>query len=205
MGLFDNLSGIVKQGAAQNIGKTVAGATQNAGQAAAGAVRSFGNKHETFTFNAVPAGVPELSTLPEAALTTPFQAAALTVIALCRYGEDPQGTIDMLNFLKGPQPLNPREVQFFKDRLAGKAYKPFSFFAGATPQNNYTPTQPYQITVSEDAHTYDNAGYARLQISSGGADSPRPITMRQKGDQWFLWEQFLLSDIREPVANDPWA
>jgi hypothetical protein len=111
----------------------------------------------------------------------------------------------MLNFLKGPQALNPREVQFFKDRLTGKEYKPFSFFAGATPQNNYTPTQPYQITVSEDAHTYDNASYARLQISSGGADSPRPITMRQKGDQWFLWEQFLLSDIREPVANDPWA
>ena len=23
--------------------------------------------------------------------------------------------------------------------------------------------------------------------------------------QWCLWEQYLLTDIRQPKANDPWA
>lgn len=50
-------------------------------------------------------------------------------------------------------------------------------------------------------------GYLTLHIRSGGADSPRQIKLRQKPStgQWFLWEQFLLSDIRPPVSADPWA
>ena len=42
-------------------------------------------------------------------------------------------------------------------------------------------------------------------IRSGGADSPRPIVLRQKGEQWFLWQQLLMSAIRTPAAQDPWA
>ena len=34
----------------------------------------------------------------------------------------------------------------------------------------------------------------------------RPIKLRKKADgQWCLWEQYLLTDIRQPKANDPWA
>jgi hypothetical protein len=213
MGLFDNITKKitqsvtqgVTQGTTQKVNSLVSGASKSVGQATTGAVSGFGNKKETFTFQSIPANVQELQALPESTLKTPFQTAALTLIALCRYGEDRQATIDMLNFLKGPQPLNPREVQFFADRLVGKEYKPFSFLTGATPSNNYAPSQPYTFTVFEDPHSYDNAGYARLDITSSGADSPRQITMRQKGDQWFLWEQFLLSDIRTPAAADPWA
>ncbi|MFR7485190.1 MAG: hypothetical protein ACLUVP_07940 [Acutalibacter sp.] len=31
--------------------------------------------------------------------------------------------------------------------------------------------------------------------------------MRQKGSdgKWFLWEQYLLTDVRIPKAADPWA
>ena len=62
------------------------------------------------------------------------------------------------------------------------------------------------MTVSSDAHAYDEQGYARLYIACGGADSPRPVKLRKKGDgQWCLWEQYLLTDIRQPKANDPWA
>ena len=49
-------------------------------------------------------------------------------------------------------------------------------------------------------------GGARSYIACGGADSPRPVKLRKKGDgQWCLWEQYLLTDIRQPKANDPWA
>lgn len=161
----------------------------------------------TFVFDKLPQSLTELEALPEAALTTPYQVAALTVAALCRYGEDPQAAIAMLNYLKGPQPLSTYEMQFLKDRLSGKAYKPFSFFEGATPGNNYTPAQPFQITVFDGPYSFQEAGYAKLMIRSGGADNPREIKLRQKGTggQWFLWENFLLSDIRQPKEADPWG
>ena len=101
---------------------------------------TFGATAQSFTFARIPETAAELSALPEAALTTPFQAAALTVLALCRYCEDAQAGIDMLNFLKGPQPLSPYEQQFLRDRLQGKAYLPYSYFAGSSPQNNYAPS-----------------------------------------------------------------
>ena len=46
----------------------------------------------------------------------------------------------------------------------------------------------------------------KLFIPCGGADSPRPIKLRMKGDgKWFLWEQYLLTGIRTPKADNPWA
>jgi len=161
---------------------------------------------QAFILSTIPQSVDELSALPEAALTSPFQAAALTVLALCRYCEDAKIGIDMLNFLKGPQPLSPYEQQFLRDRLTGKTYLPYSFFAGSSPQNNYTPTKPLTIVVSEDPYSYAEDGYAKLLIQSSGADQARPVKLRRKGQtQWLLWEQFLLSGIREPIENDPWA
>ena len=159
----------------------------------------------TFVFQSLPKNVDELRRLPEYAMTDPFMTAALTVAALCRYEADPQAACDMLNALKGPRPLSPFEIQFLRDRLAGKGYKPFSYFSGAVPGNNYTPAQPYEITVYDDPYSYQNEGYARLLLRSNGADSPRQITLRRKGEQWMLWDQMLLSDIRIPVKDDPWA
>lgn len=175
--------------------------------AAQSAVRSLGNQKETFTFVALPESVEELRSLPEAAMDTPFKTAALTVCALCAFAAVPEIGTQMLNFLRGPRPLNGSDISFIKDRFRGdRSYIIFSYFAGATPENNYTPTQPYTVTVTSDPHSYDEANYARLYVACGGADSPRPVKLRKKADgQWCLWEQYLLTDIRQPKANDPWA
>ncbi|MDD4797203.1 MAG: hypothetical protein PHO66_05500 [Eubacteriales bacterium] len=162
---------------------------------------------QIFVFEKLPQSVQALQALSGAAPGTPYQTAALTVAALCRYGDDPSAAIDMLNCLKGPQPLSPYEIQFLKDRLSGKAYKPFSFFEGATPENSYTPPKPCRITIFDGPYSFSQAGYATLLIRSGGADSPRPIKLREKSGsgEWFLWENYLLADIRAPKAADPWA
>ena len=159
----------------------------------------------TFTFERLPETVDELRGMQEFVLTDPFMTAALTVCALCRYEKDPNAAVAMLNELRGPRPLSVFEIQFLRDRLAGKGYKPFSFFRGASPSNNYTPTLPYTIVIRDDPYSYQNEGYVRLQLQSYGADSPRPVTLRRKGAQWMLWEQILLSDIRTPAKDDPWA
>ncbi len=160
---------------------------------------------QTFHFSAIPENIAQLQALPEAALTSPFQTAALTALVLLRYETDPAAAIDLLNFLKGPQPLSPFEQQFLRDRLQGKGYVARSYFAGTSPANNYAPTKPYTVTVFDGPYSYQQDGYAKLMLRSSGADSPREIMLRRKGTQWFLWENYLLPDIRVPAAIDPWA
>ena len=160
---------------------------------------------QTFTFSALPESLAELQSLPEAALTSPFQTAALTVCALCAYAAAPQIGLEMLNYLKGPQPLSPMQQQFLRDRFSGGKLIPFSYFEGAVPSNNYTPNKPFTVTIKTNPYSYQNEGYATLYLHSGGADSDRSVQLRRKGDQWFLWEQFLMVGIRTPAAQDPWA
>ena len=177
------------------------------GSAVQSAVQSVGNKRETFTFAALPESLAEMQALPEADLDDPYKTAALTVCALCVYAADKDIGTEMLNWLRGPRPLNGADISFLNDRFrGGKTYIPFSYFAGATPENDYTPSQPYRITVESNHVSAAEQGYMKLFIPCGGADSPRPIKLRMRGDgKWFLWEQYLLTDIRTPKSADPWA
>ena len=161
---------------------------------------------QTFTFSALPTTLAQLQALPEAALKDPFQTAALTVCALCAYGAEPELGIQMLNFLRGPRPLSNHEISFLQDRFRDGVHVPFSYFAGATPDSDYTPTHPFTVTVEAGPYADANPGYKKLHIRSGGADNAREIILRQKGDgTWLLWDQMLLVGIRVPKAADPWA
>ena len=102
--------------------------------------------------------------------------------------------------------ISRRHKQFIADRFRDKDYVPRSYFEGAVPGNDYMPTAPYTVTVKSDPHSYDEQGIAKLFIPSGGADDPRPVKLRQAKDgKWYLWEQFLLTGIREPESSNPWA
>lgn len=165
------------------------------------------NREEKFTFAALPTGLGELQALPEATLDSPFKTTALVVAALCQMEKNENATFEMLDFLKGPDSVSMFEEQFIKERLAGKYYKTFSYFEGATPENGYVPTVPYTIKVTETPYSYPQDNYATMYVTSSGADSPRAIRLRKKPStgQWFLIEIQCLSDIRVPVEADPWA
>ncbi|MBQ9968671.1 MAG: hypothetical protein IJO88_08115 [Oscillospiraceae bacterium] len=157
----------------------------------------------------LPTSLAQMQQMPEGRLLEPAHTAALTVAALCLYPTDRETALQMLGYLQGPRGLSEYDKQFLADRFRDKDYVPRSYLAGATPQNSYGPTVPYTVTVFEGPYSRSNfeEGYLTLHIRSGGADSPRQIKLRHKPStgQWFLWEQFLLSDIRPPAAADPWA
>ena len=199
MGLFDSLKRTAEFALKKEATKAVDNAVQSVGKGK--------NRSETFTFATLPNNVDELQNLPEASLDSAFKTTALTIVALCRYEENPDEAIAMLNFLKGPAEVSTYEKQFIRERLEGKMYKTRSFFAGATPQNDYTPTKPYTITVNETPYSFDEENWATLYVTSGGADNPRPIKLRKKPStgQWFLNEIQCLADIRLPNAEDKWA
>ena len=162
--------------------------------------------NQTITFTTLPKTLEQMRTLPEAVLQNPFQTAALTVCALCVYAEDRNNGTQMLNWLRGPRPLSPFDISFLNDRFRDGNHVPFSYFAGAVPGNDYTPTLPYTLTIEAGPYADANPGYKKLHIRSGGADNAREIVLRQKGDgTWLLWDQFLLLSIRQPKSADPWA
>ena len=163
---------------------------------------------ETVVIERLPESLDELKAMPEAAMETPFQTAALAVCALCAYGADKEIGGEMLNFLRGPKgPLSTYDISFLKDRFTdGQYYVPFSYFKGATPENDYTPTKPYTLDLTAGTYAYGNEGYAKLDLVSGGADSPRQIVLRRGGDgKWYLWDQFIMVGIRQPKSKNPWA
>ncbi|MGN0650468.1 MAG: DUF6935 domain-containing protein [Oscillospiraceae bacterium] len=164
---------------------------------------------EIITFAKLPVTLAELQALPEATLENPAAVAALTVAALAAYPADKNAAAEMLNFLRGPRPLTNYDLQFISDRFRGKDYLMRSYFEGSSPENNYTPAQPYSVVVSENPHSRDafSEGYITLYVKCSGADSPRPVKLRHKPsvNKWYLWEQYLLTGIRIPAALDDWS
>ena len=162
----------------------------------------------TVSFDALPKTLEEMKALPEASLDTPFKAAALTVAALCLWPEDREEAKKMLQFLSGPRTLSPMDWQFINDRfMDGKGYIPRSYFIGASPENDYTPSKPFSIKIFDDPNSVSGTDYYTVFLLSGGADSKRQVRLRLKPStgQWFLWEQFLLAGIREPKSMNDWA
>ena len=195
MGFFDNLK------------KTVTDALGSAGNS------QGSNTVKEITFADILTTLEGMKALPYADLKDPFAVAAMCVCALCIFPTDQDTSVAMLNFLKGPAPISAYDISFIKDRFRdNKDYKPRSYFKGATPQNNYMPSSPYTIAVTENPYSRDNFkdGYLVLYLQSGGSDSLRPITLRTKPStgEWFVFSDTfygLLADIRIPTAQDPWA
>lgn len=202
MGLFDSL----KQQAINALKTNGNKAAKQIGDNIKNAVRNAANKSIDISFPAVPESYDEFVSLPEAKMETPFETAAMTVLALCVYPKDRELSIKMLNYLRGPRPLSGMDINFIRDRFMDKDYVPRSYFEGAVLENDYTPDKPYKITVSDNPYSYENKGYAKVFVKSGGADSPREIVLREAKDgKWYLWDQFILSDVRKPESENPWA
>lgn len=158
------------------------------------------------TLQTLPAALAELEALPR---TTPEEVCAGFLCALKLFQTDRDAGVAAMDLLRGPRPMTPYDIQFLRDRLRGKEYLPLAYFEGAAPENGYTPARPYALNVLPDPRPQDvEPGYLRVYLKTAGADSPRPMKLRQKGStgEWFLWEySSILSGIRVPAALDPWA
>ena len=198
MGLFDQLKNKAQaamSGAVNDVGKAI---TQSAGA-----------KTEKIVLSDIPTSASAMQAAPEFSLQNPYAVAAFGVAALCVYPQDKEAAVEMLNVLRGPNPMSPHDIQFLRDRfMDGKDYKPRSYFEGAKPENDYLPSEPYTITIKEQSNSRDQENMVTLYLTSGGADSARPVTLRHKPstNEWFLWEYAsLLLDIRIPKSADAWA
>lgn len=160
----------------------------------------------TVSFDTLPANIDELKAMPQASLNEPEYSAALFLAVMMHYSTDKDETFEMLEFLKGPYGVSEYEKQFLAGRMAEGDHVVRSFFAGTSPDNDYTPSMPYAIET-ERGYEQETDGRMKIFISSSGADSKRQIMLRHKPstNQWFVEDQMLLGQIRAPKSQDPWA
>ncbi len=161
------------------------------------------------TIKTIPESFQEFEELAKTVGNKPEGVCALFLCAVELFDKNKEEGTEAINMLRGPRPMAPYDTQFLCDRLRGKAYLPLAYFEGATPKNGYAPNKPYVLDVQADLRPQDvEEGYIRFFLKTAGADSPRPIKLRQKGStgEWFLWEySSILSGIQMPASEDPWA
>ena len=146
--------------------------------------------------------------------TNPYNVVGAFIQTISSYDKDDTDTFyDLVQYLVGDyQPLSALMKQQIKDRMSQNdksSYIGKSYFKGATPDNDYKPTLPVQLEVTENIYSDENEGYKKLFVKSGGADNERGITVRlAKDGNYYVWSDSfmgLLSDIRQPESSNPWA
>ena len=165
-------------------------------------------KRRKVKLDRLPENVEEMKALSVYDQKNEYVVAALTIVALLRYGQNKEDGKAMLDLLNGPDSPANRDLMLMDLKLGEKDYLMRSYFEGATPENGYTPAQPYTVELIEYSNSREEENYVYLSVVCGGADNPRQIRLRKKPStgEWFIWIfQGLLSDIRIPKSEDPWA
>lgn len=173
--------------------------------------KAVNTKTKKFKFDKIPHTVEELKALDNCKLTDYFATGAMTVLMLNVWAEDPVAGEAMLEYLNGPYTVDDGDRQFIAGQfMDNRNFIPRSYFKGATPDNNYTPAQPFELEIIENSYSKENYddGYITLYCASGGADSPRNFSLRCKKStgEWFINDfRALLASIRKPKEQDEWA
>ena len=181
-------------------------------------------KQYTYTFSTVPVNGAEMA---QYKLDSPYKAMALLILAYRSWTpENPTDCLEMLDcltdtgsYLPGTETkcpfsrynpwisaLRDRMTQNDKYRYIGNAY-----LGGATPGNNYTPTEPITVTLRQSVYDPFSAAtdwdpeLTQVLISLPGADNDRYCMLFQddSGD-WKLYGtswQSLLADV-QTAAED---
>ena len=146
--------------------------------------------------------------------TNPYNTVAAFIHLICSYEEKNSSSFyEKLQLLMVDyQPISEIMKQNIKDIMLQNhkyTYIGKSYFIGSSPENDYTPTEPYQLDIIENEYSSIEEGYKRLFVKSSGADSLRPITVRlAKDGKYYIWSDSfmgLLSDIRPLESSNPWV
>ncbi len=173
------------------------------------------NKFTEVVFHELPTDYNVFLNIVESTLNLPERAAALFILALRIYAVDNELGIQMLSYLRHLDSLEEQEIKkLLEEPLRKSRYIPLAYFKGASPQNCYTPDEPYVITIKEDSKKSLKRKYKTLYIGCPGAGIYRPITLvkikkrkvknkRFLGNPWFVEEYASLTlPVPEPVQKE---
>jgi len=172
---------------------------------------------QTVKFTKIPTTTDEFVKLRNKTAKTAEGGAAMFMLALKMYNDNPQLGEQCLvlsvdkkllwsgDIYKG-YALGKSDMSLIKSQLKKNNRIPNSYIEGATPKNNYKVKLPYVYKFSSNRYSGDRAkGEFKVFVKCYGADSPRPVRLR-KNDKgiWKAtsWSSVIVGIKAPPVIDD---
>lgn len=180
--------------------------------AAAGVVFADGNKTITVSVERIPSTIEEFVELRNDLAVTPEGGAAVFVVAMNMYVDDPELGIKAFTIALDRSQLQAAEdgykgfrpgfryMNLIRSELKQKPYIAPSYFAGTAPDSAYRlPPPPYAIEINTNPHSNIGPDEKKYFIRSTGADSPRPIYLKKNNRGiWKVTNESLILGVRPP-------
>ena len=172
---------------------------------------------ETVKIDKVPGTIDEFIEMRNQIATTPEGGAAMFLLALKMYTENPElakkcfvvmvdrNSLKAGNVYKGYQ-LFDGDMNLIKNQLGHDKNIPNSYIKGSSPQNHYAVKLPYEYVFTANRYSGDkNAGQYKLFVACSGASSPRPMSLKRNNRGiWKLtnWSSVLVGIAKPPIDDD---
>ena len=175
----------------------------------------------TYTFSTIPTNVEELKQYNISGDDGRYKVLALYIMSLRTWKPENQTDCEeMIGYL-----CNKQLSVYEKQTLAGQMkkgnqylYLGNAFLNGATPANDYTPAQPYSITLTQDSVVDEDQVYIpanpsipspdqyRAFIYCKASDSGKWIDVYKssKDGNWYMYKWMdLITSIKAPASSNP--
>ncbi len=161
-----------------------------------------------------PKTVEDFVSLRNAVATTPEGGAAMFLLALKIYADNPnlgkkclviavhKSLLKEGKTYKGYK-LADSDMDLIKRNIENNKLIPNSYIVGATPENGYTVKQPYEYDLSVNLIAKSEAG-TKVMVKSSGASNKRSITLKKNNRGYWkatIWTS-VLADIKPAVEDD---
>ena len=175
----------------------------------------------TYTFSTIPTNVEELKQYNISGDDGRYKVLALYIMSLRTWKpENHTDCEEMIGYLCNKQ-LSVYEKQRLTDQMKkGNQYRYLgnAFLNGAAPANNYSPSKPYSITLTQDSVVDENQVYIPANPSIPSPDQYRAFIFCKASDSgkwidvyksskdgnWYMYKWMdLITSIKAPASSNP--
>lgn len=175
----------------------------------------------TYTFSTIPTNVEELKQYNISGDDGRYKVLALYIMSLRTWKpENHTDCEEMIGYLCNKQ-LSVYEKQRLTDQMKkGNQYRYLgnAFLNGAAPANNYSPSKPYSITLTQDSVVDENQVYIPANPSIPSPDQYRAFIFCKASDSgkwidvyksskdgnWYMYKWMdLITSIKVPASSNP--
>lgn len=175
------------------------------------------------TLPSLPSTVEEFISLRNQIATTPQGGAAMFVVALKMYADNPvEGTKALIVAIDSSQlsasqgansyqgyAMRQADFSLLSRQIDQAKYIPNSYFSSATPANGYQVTAPLTIRCSINRYSGEEArGDLKVFVATSGAGTPRPLRLVKASNGYWKareWSSLIVGVMRPSGGSAPAA